>query len=78
MLLWLGSIVFGVIAAAAMATYIRRTWQLIRADEGGSKLDQVLDGLDRIETRLHAMSARLSSAEQAARLLEESHRRIGD
>jgi hypothetical protein len=35
MLLWLGSIVFGVITAVAMVTYTRRTWQLIRADEGG-------------------------------------------
>lgn len=67
---WLASIVFGVIVAGALVTYIRRTWQLISRDSEGTQQQQLLDGLDRIETRLHAMSERLER-------LEEDQKRLG-
>lgn len=68
-LLWLGSIVFGVIMAAALVTYVRRTWQLIRADEDGPTSQQLIDGLDRIEIRLTALSERLEKLEEGDRML---------
>ena len=66
MVMWVGSITFGVIAAAAMVTYMRRTWQLIGADEDGSSHQQILDGLDQVATRLEAMSNRLERLERSA------------
>ena len=69
MLVWLGSIVFGCIAAATMVTYMRRTWQVIREGERGSTHDQLMDGIDRIETRLEAMSDRLERLEERERSL---------
>ena len=66
MVMWVGSITFGVIAAAAMVTYMRRTWQLIGADEDGSSQQQILDGLDQVATRLEAMSNRLERLERSA------------
>ena len=63
MIMWLGSVTFGVIAAAAMVTYVRRTWQLTRADEDGSNLEQILDGIERLETRLDLLGERLSVIE---------------
>ena len=71
MVMWLASVVFGVIVAAAMVTYVRRTWQLMRADEDGSKHDRILDGIDRMETRLEAMSERLARLEERDALLLE-------
>jgi hypothetical protein len=72
MLLWLGSIVFGVIMAAALVTYVRRTWQLIRTDEEGPNSQRILDGLDRIEIQLSAMSERIEKLEEHDRMLPPS------
>lgn len=66
MVMWLGGIAFGCIAAATMVTYCLRTWQLIRADEDGSHLERVLDGVDRVQTQLDAMSERLGRLEERA------------
>ena len=63
MVMWLASVAFGVIAAAAMVTYVRRSWQLMRADEDGSRHDRILDGIDRMDTRLEAISERLARIE---------------
>lgn len=68
-LVWLGSISFGCIAAAAMVTYVRRTWQLIQFDEEGSSQQQLLDGIDRLETQLQAMSERLHKLEERDQFL---------
>ena len=65
MLIWLGSITLGCIAAAAMVTYVRRTWQLIRVDEEGSSHRQLMDGIDQLETRFQAMSERLERLERS-------------
>lgn len=64
--MWMGSITLGVIAAAAMVTYMRRTWQLIGEDEDGSTQQQILDGIDQIDTRLQAMTERLERLERPA------------
>lgn len=68
-LLWLGSIALGCIAAAAMVTYVRRTWQLIHFDEEGSSQQRILDGIDQVQTQLQAMSERLEKLEERDRLL---------
>ena len=68
-LVWLGSISVGCIAAAAMVTYVRRTWQLIQLDEEGSSQQQLLDGIDRLETQLQAMSDRLHKLEERDQFL---------
>jgi Spy/CpxP family protein refolding chaperone len=68
-LVWLGSISVGCIAAAAMVTYVRRTWQLIQFDEEGSSQQQLLDGIDRLETQLQAMSDRLHKLEERDQFL---------
>ena len=64
MVMWLASVVFGVVIASAAVTYVRRTWQLIRADEDGSTQDRILDGIDRLDTRLEALSRRLARLEE--------------
>ncbi len=62
--MWLASVTVGVIAAAAMVTYVRRTWQQMRLDEKGPAHEEILDGIERIEVRLSAMSERIERIER--------------
>jgi hypothetical protein len=68
MVMWLASVVFGVVIASAAVTYVRRTWQLIRADEDGSAQERIMDGFDRLDTRLEALSRRLAQLEEQSGL----------
>lgn len=60
---WVASVVFTILIGAGIITYIRRTWQLMRAAEDGSSQDQVLDTLDQIQTQLYSVSERLGRLE---------------
>ena len=55
-----------VVVGAAVVTYVIRTWQQIRAGDDGHRDDRVLDGIDRIERQLSALSERLTRLGRAA------------
>lgn len=63
-LAWVFSAVFTILIGAGIITYIRRTWQLMRADDDGSPQDQLLDTLDQIQTQLYSVSERLTRLER--------------
>lgn len=67
---WVLSVAFSVLVAAAVVTYIRRTWQQIGADAEGGAHDLLLDGIDRLETRLYMVTERLDGIEQRIARLE--------
>ena len=61
---WVISAVFTILIGVGIVTYIRRTWQLMRAEEDGSSQDRTLDTLDQIQTQLYSMSERLGRLER--------------
>jgi len=61
---YLGVAALSVIAGAAMVTYVRRTWQQIRLDDDVGAQQRVLDGMERIETRLEALRERLDRMDE--------------
>ena len=60
---WVMSIVFSVLVAAAIVTYVTRTWQQIRADRDGSVQRQLMDSLDQVQIQLSSVSERLQRME---------------
>lgn len=64
LLAWVVSIGFTVLVAAGILTYVRRTWQQIRADQDGSPHERLLDGLDQIQTQLYMLGERLERLER--------------
>ena len=62
-LAWILSIGFTLLIGAGVITYIRRTWQLIRADSDGSAQERILDGVDQLQSQLYAISDRLDRLE---------------
>lgn len=65
---YFGGVTLAVIFGIAALTYVRRTWQQIRLDDDGGAHQRLLDGLERVETRLEALTERLERIE---------HERIG-
>ena len=64
LLAWILSAAFTVLIGAGIVTYLRRTWQLIRAEGEGSWQSQLLDSIDQVQTQLYSMSERLERLEQ--------------
>lgn len=60
---WVLSIAFTGLVAAGVITYMRRTWQLIRADSEGSVQERMLDSLDQIQTQLYSLSEKVARLE---------------
>ena len=61
---WVLSVGFTVLIAAGIVTYIRRTWQQIRDDSDGSHHEQLLDGIDQLQTQLYMVTERLGEIER--------------
>ncbi len=61
---FVASVGFTVLIGAGILTYVRRTWQLIRADGEGSHQTQILDALDQVQTQLYSMSERFERLER--------------
>ncbi len=57
------SLAFSGIVGVALLTYVRRTWQLIRAESDHSIQHQILDGIDQLQTRLDLISERMDGLE---------------
>jgi len=56
---WLLSGGFTLLFGVAALTYIRRTLQLMKADEDGSPQERILDGIEELNVRLHGINERL-------------------
>jgi hypothetical protein len=63
LLLWLLSLAMTVLVGIGLVTYIRRNWRGSRLDPAEERAAQILDGIDRIELRLTAMSERIERLE---------------
>jgi len=63
-LLQLLSLVIFVLMGLGIVTYIRRNWGGSRLDPAEERAAQILDGIDRIEMRLTAMSERIERLER--------------
>jgi len=63
-LAFLLSLGFSGILAAALITYIRRTWQLMRSEGDGSIQYRILDGVDQLHTRMDFLQERMEQALQ--------------
>jgi hypothetical protein len=74
-LAWVFSAVFTILIGAGVITYVRRTWQLIKADEDGSPQEQLLDSLDQIQTQLYSVSERLGRLERQLEAGDAGERR---
>ena len=61
---WMLSAGFMVLVTAGIVTYIRRTWQQIRLDSDGSHHEQLLDGIDHLQTQLYMVAERLGEIER--------------
>ena len=57
------SVTFTLLIAAGVFTYVRRTWQQIRSDSDGSTHQQLLDGVDQLQTQLYMVLERLEQIE---------------
>ena len=62
-LMFILSIAFSGLVGVALLTYVRRTWQLIRAESDRSVQHQILDGIDQLQTRMDLLSDRLDGLE---------------
>ncbi|NNF12283.1 MAG: hypothetical protein HKN72_03625 [Gemmatimonadetes bacterium] len=81
LVMWVVSIAFSAVVGFAAITYIRRTWQLMRAEDDGSAQDRLLDGMDHLENQMHLVAERLRGlegrlADLDARLGEPENRRV--
>lgn len=63
-LLQLLSLVMFLLLGLGIVTYIRRNWRGSRLDPAEERAEQILDGIDRIEMRLTAMSERIERLER--------------
>ena len=63
-LAWVLSVGFSVLVAAGIITYIRRTLQLMRAEQDGSPQERMLDGIDHVQTQLYLLSERMERMER--------------
>ena len=63
LVMWVVSIAFSAVIGLAAITYIRRTWQLIRAEDDDSSRDRLLDGMDHLENQMHLVAERLGRLE---------------
>lgn len=63
LVMWVVSIAFSAVVGVAAITYIRRTWQLIRAEDDDSSHDRLLDGMDHLENQMHLVAERLGNLE---------------
>lgn len=61
---WVVSVAFSVLIGAALITYVRRTWQVIRAEEEGSLQASIMDGLESVQLQMHALHERLEGLER--------------
>lgn len=61
---WLLSGLFSVLVGVGIITYIRRTWQQIRLDSDNPRHDQLLDGIDQLQTQLYLVNERLRKMEE--------------
>mgnify|MGYP001028028814 CR=1 FL=1 len=57
------SVAFSGLVGVALFTYIRRTWQLIHADQDGSVHRRILDGVDEIQMRMDLLAERMDRME---------------
>lgn len=63
-LLQLLSLAMFVLLGLGIVTYVRRNWRGSRLDPAEERALQILDGIDRIEMRLTAMSERIERLER--------------
>jgi len=75
-LLQLLSLVVFVLMGVGIFTYIRRNWRGSRLDPAEERALQILDGIDRIEMRLTAMSERIERLERPVGEGEEARREL--
>lgn len=61
---WIISGIGTLLLGAVAVTYIRRTWQLIRAEEDDPTRERLLDGLDHLENQMHLVGRRLGDLEE--------------
>lgn len=61
---WIVSGIGTLLLGAVAVTYIRRTWQLIRAEEDDPTRERLLDGLDHLENQMHLVGRRLGDLEE--------------
>ncbi len=73
-LAFLLSLGFSGILAAALITYIRRTWQLMRSEGDGSIQHRILDGVDQLHARIDFMQERMERMEKALQEKEDLSR----
>lgn len=62
-LMFLLSAAFSGLLGVALITYVRRTWQLIRAESDDSVQRRILDGIDQLHARMDLVSDRLDRVE---------------
>lgn len=65
LLAFLVSVAFSGLVGIALITYVRRTWQLIRAESDHSIQHRILDGIDQLQTRLDLLSERMGEVERS-------------
>ena len=63
-LAFLLSLAFSGILVAALLTYIRRTWQLIRGESDGSIQHRILDGVDQLHVRMDLLQEGMERLER--------------
>jgi len=63
-LMWILSMGFTVLLAAALGTYVFRAWQKIRGSAETPAQDEILDHLDQMQAQLYSMSERLQRMER--------------
>lgn len=61
---WVVSVLGTLLLGAVAVTYIRRTWQLIRAEDDDPTRERLLDGIDHLENQMHLVAERLGSLEE--------------
>lgn len=80
-LMFIVSLAFSGLVCAALITYVRRTWQLIRSESDQSMQYRILDGIDQLQTRLDVLTERVDGLERrlppgdARREIETPHER---
>ena len=64
LVIWALSGLFSAVVAAALLTYVARTWQQIRSDREGSSADRILDAIDQVRVQLGSISDRIEEIEK--------------
>lgn len=65
-IIWLASAGMSLVIAAALITYVIRTWQTIRAGGTESHSAKILDGIDQLRVEVGVLNDRLASLERPA------------